>query len=84
MLGSIPIGSTKIAEVAHSVEHDLAKVRVASSSLVFRSKADKMCSNCKIELIYYTLSGSSSFGRAVAFQASGGQFEPGLPLKWAC
>jgi hypothetical protein len=26
------------------------------------------------------ISGSSSFGRAVAFQASGGQFEPGLPL----
>ena len=27
------------------------------------------------------LSGSSSFGRAIAFQAIGGQFEPGLPLK---
>ena len=27
-----------------------------------------------------SISGSSSFGRAVAFQASGGQFEPGLPL----
>ena len=26
------------------------------------------------------ISGSSSFGRAVAFQASGGRFEPGLPL----
>ena len=26
-----------LAEVAHSVEHDLAKVGVASSSLVFRS-----------------------------------------------
>ena len=26
-------------------------------------------------------SGSSSFGRAIAFQAIGGQFEPGLPLK---
>ncbi len=26
------------------------------------------------------VSGSSSFGRAVAFQASGGRFEPGLPL----
>jgi hypothetical protein len=24
--------------------------------------------------------GSSSFGRAIAFQAIGGQFEPGLPL----
>jgi hypothetical protein len=28
-----------IAEVAQLVEHDLAKVGVASSSLVFRSKA---------------------------------------------
>ena len=27
------------------------------------------------------ISGSSSFGRAVAFQASGGRFEPGLPLQ---
>ena len=27
------------------------------------------------------ISGSSSFGRAIAFQAIGGQFEPGLPLK---
>jgi hypothetical protein len=27
------------------------------------------------------LSGSSSFGRAIAFQAIGGRFEPGLPLR---
>jgi hypothetical protein len=33
-----------------------------------------------IELI----SGSSSFGRAIAFQAIGGQFEPGLPLFSVC
>ena len=26
-------------------------------------------------------SGSSSFGRAIAFQAIGGRFEPGLPLN---
>ena len=64
--GSIPFWST-IAEVAHSVEHNLAKVGVASSSLVFRSIKSE----------------SSSFGRAVAFQASGGRFEPGLSLKWA-
>ena len=25
--------------------------------------------------------GISSFGRAIAFQAIGGQFEPGIPLK---
>ena len=36
VVGSIPTWST-IAEVAHSVEHNLAKVGVASSSLVFRS-----------------------------------------------
>ena len=29
----------------------------------------------------YFISGSSSFGRAIAFQAIGGQFEPGLPLQ---
>jgi hypothetical protein len=29
---------------------------------------------------FFITSGSSSFGRAVAFQASGGRFEPGLPL----
>ncbi len=29
---------TKFAEIAQLVEHDLAKVGVASSSLVFRSK----------------------------------------------
>ena len=38
--GSSPRWST-IAEVAHSVEHNLAKVGVASSSLVFRSKGLK-------------------------------------------
>jgi hypothetical protein len=27
------------------------------------------------------ISGSSSFGRAIAFQAIGGRFEPGLPLR---
>ena len=32
-------------------------------------------------LLKWIISGSSSFGRAVAFQASGGRFEPGLPLQ---
>ena len=31
--------------------------------------------------IFKLTSGSSSFGRAIAFQAIGGQFEPGLPLS---
>ena len=29
---------------------------------------------------WFEISGSSSFGRASAFQAEGGRFEPGLPL----
>ena len=36
--GSIPAGGTKCADVAHPVERHLAKVEVASSSLVSRSK----------------------------------------------
>ena len=36
---AIPFG--KYAEIAQLVEHNLAKVRVASSSLVFRSKHNK-------------------------------------------
>ena len=31
------------AEIAQLVEHNLAKVRVASSSLVFRSKQEGQC-----------------------------------------
>ena len=29
------------------------------------------------------ISGSSSFGRAIAFQAIGGEFEPRLPLSFS-
>ena len=39
VVGSIPTGGTKFAGVAHPVERHLAKVEVASSSLVTRSKA---------------------------------------------
>ena len=35
------IPNEKHAEIAQLVEHNLAKVRVASSSLVFRSKTTK-------------------------------------------
>ena len=35
--------SKKFAEIAQLVEHNLAKVRVASSSLVFRSKSQQKC-----------------------------------------
>ena len=37
VVGSIPTGGTKYAGVAHPVERHLAKVEVASSSLVTRS-----------------------------------------------
>ena len=36
------------AEVAQLVEHNLAKVRVASSSLVFRSKSPKVLKTNKL------------------------------------
>ena len=39
--GSSPVLGTIIAEIAQLVEHNLAKVRVASSSLVFRSFYNK-------------------------------------------
>ena len=38
VVGSIPTGGTIYAGVAHPVERHLAKVEVASSSLVARSK----------------------------------------------
>ena len=41
--GSSPVLGTIIAEIAQLVEHNLAKVRVASSSLVFRSKQEGQC-----------------------------------------
>ena len=37
--------------------------------------------NLHIYLSAYQSSGSSSFGRAIAFQAIGGEFEPRLPLS---
>ena len=39
--GSSPASSTVFAEVAQLVEHNLAKVRVAGSSPVFRSASEK-------------------------------------------
>ena len=38
VVGSIPTGGTKNADLAHLVERDLAKVEVAGSSPVIRSK----------------------------------------------
>ena len=53
VVGSIPTGGTKTlvgydkisAELAHLVERNLAKVEVAGSSPVFRSKGKISCSN---------------------------------------
>ena len=56
------------AEIAQLVEHDLAKVGVASSSLVFRS-------NLKAQR------GNSSVGRARPCQGRGREFESRFPLK---
>ena len=41
VVGSIPTGGTTYADLAHLVERHLAKVEVASSSLVIRSTALK-------------------------------------------
>ena len=54
----------QIAEIAQLVEHHLAKVGVASSSLVFRSIS------C----------GNSSVGRASPCQGGGREFESRFPL----
>ena len=44
-LEKISTFASAIAEIAQLVEHNLAKVRVASSSLVFRSKREGQCRN---------------------------------------
>ena len=41
VVGSIPTGGTTYADLAHLVERDLAKVEVAGSSPVIRSKKRK-------------------------------------------
>ena len=45
VVGSIPTGGTTYAGVAHLVERHLAKVEVASSSLVGRSRQNKPLQN---------------------------------------
>ena len=45
-IGKYPIVVLKNAEIAQLVEHNLAKVGVASSSLVFRSKLDSCSCDC--------------------------------------
>ena len=57
------------AGIAQLVEHDLAKVGVASSSLVSRS------------ILNIKLCGNSSVGRAQPCQGWGREFEPRFPLQ---
>ncbi len=45
-LQKMPTFATAKAEIAQLVEHNLAKVGVASSSLVFRSQAIKLLKPC--------------------------------------
>ena len=66
------------------VEHNLAKVGVASSSLVFRSKSGSCESDCLFlcqtrQFIPYC--GNSSVGRAQPCQGWGREFESRFPLK---
>ena len=42
-IAKLPTFAPVNAEIAQLVEHNLAKVRVASSSLVFRSAKEKSC-----------------------------------------
>ena len=67
--------SLRRAGIAQLVEHDLAKVGVASSSLVSRSKV--FCSD--VASVY--LSGNSSVGRARPCQGRGREFESRFPLQ---
>ena len=46
-IGKMMNGCGNNAEIAQLVEHNLAKVRVASSSLVFRSAKEKSCAKKK-------------------------------------
>ena len=60
-----------VAGIAQLVEHDLAKVGVASSSLVSRSNHVQTTSCC----------GNSSVGRARPCQGRGREFESRFPLQ---
>ena len=66
------------------VEHNLAKVGVASSSLVFRSKLDSYESTVfflPAKAAVTTNCGNSSVGRAQPCQGWGREFESRFPLQ---
>ena len=66
VIGSIPIGGTINAGVAHLVERHLAKVEVASSSLVARSRKKRQFSteDCR----FFLFSSLLSFRFSLFFQ----------------
>ena len=78
-----PLSSTSVVRIHHCPHLNLNE----SKDLIIESSFTTWCliiwqsSNHQISKL---TSGSSSFGRAVAFQASGGRFEPGLPLIIHC
>ena len=59
VIGSIPIGGTISADLAHPVERHLAKVEVASSSLVTRSNKKRHAFAC---LFYWSENGLLTLG----------------------
>ena len=86
----------EIAEIAQLVEHNLAKVGVASSSLVFRSfflcpsggMVDALVSGASVErragsipVLGTSYCGNSSVGRAQPCQGWGREFESRFPLN---
>ena len=71
LMRSIRNGKVRYAAVAHLVERHLAKVEVASSSLVSRSTFSSQNHIC----------GCSSSGRAPPCQGGGSEFEPRQPLQ---
>ena len=71
LMRSIRNGKVRYAAVAHLVERHLAKVEVASSSLVSRSTFSSQNRIC----------GCSSSGRAPPCQGGGSEFEPRQPLQ---
>ena len=58
VVGSIPTGGTNIADLAHLVERDLAKVEVAGSSPVIRSKTQKSRPNGRLFCVFAPITGA--------------------------
>ena len=86
LISPLEVAAAKYADLAHLVERHLAKVEVASSSLVIRSILSGMCepsTGRQAESVVVlglhcigTFRKFSSAGRASALQAEGQRFEP--------